>query len=85
MAMSNTLSYIGGYQKRSYWNREIREISPMNDTLPTCDCSKCRAVIELLTARVKELETLIASNGNSMVIHRRLLLDKLKELDKLAS
>jgi len=57
----------------------------MNDTLPTCDCSKCRGVIELLTSRVKELETLIASNGNSMAIHRRLLLDQLKELDKLAS
>ena len=57
----------------------------MNDTLPTYDCSKCKAVIELLTARVKELETMLASNGNSMAIHRRLLLDQLKELDKLAS
>ena len=57
----------------------------MNDTLPTCDCNKCQAVIELLTARVKELETLLASNGTSMAIHRRLLLDQLKELDKLAS
>ena len=57
----------------------------MNVTLPTCDCSKCQAVIELLTARVKELETMLASNGNSMAIHRRLLPDQLKELDKLAS
>lgn len=57
----------------------------MNDTLPTCDCNECQAVIELLTARVKELETLLVSNGTSMAIHRRLLLDQLKELDKLAS
>jgi|TARA_B100000700_G_scaffold50762_1_gene53972 hypothetical protein len=57
----------------------------MNDTLPTCDCDKCQAVVELLMARIKELETQLAQHGNSMANHRRLLLNQLDELDKLAS
>lgn len=57
----------------------------MSDAIPACDCPKCQPLVNLLLERIRELETELAQSGSSMTNHRRLLLNKLEQLNKIAS
>ncbi|MCH2599429.1 MAG: hypothetical protein MKZ94_08420 [Pirellulales bacterium] len=57
----------------------------MNETLPTCEYPKCQAVITMLMARIRELEASLEQHDSTMTNHRRVLLNQLSELNRLAS
>ena len=61
------------------------EDSSMNETLPTCECPECQAVITMLMARIRELEASLEQHDSTMTNHRRVLLNQLSELNRLAS
>ena len=60
------------------------EDSSMNET-PTCECPKCQAVITMLMTRIRELEASLEQHDSTMTNHRRVLLNQLSELNRLAS
>ena len=57
----------------------------MSDAIPTCDCPKCQPLVNLLLERIRELEAELTQSGSSMTNHRRLLLNQLEQLNKIAS
>ena len=71
-------------QKIVFQALEIED-SSMNETLPTCECPKCQAVITMLMARIRELEASLEQHDSTMTNHRRVLLNQLSELNRLAS
>ena len=71
-------------QKIVFQALEIED-SSMNETLPTCEYPKCQAVITMLMARIRELEASLEQHDSTMTNHRRVLLNQLSELNRLAS
>ncbi|MBT6724123.1 MAG: hypothetical protein ACJZ8Y_17690 [Pirellulaceae bacterium] len=57
----------------------------MNEILPTCECPKCKPLVNLMLDRIRQLETELEQAASTMQNHRRLLLSQLEQLDKLAS